>query len=127
MTNKIFDDLVLKEKLGKITLNLRTKKDITSWQANRFIADLQIFYYKTEILNSIANALNEGVKPENIIILDHSFNISRIYSKIHQISLKNIAILYSIGLPYALSPSERSITMRYLFRYFRATNTIMRK
>lgn len=127
MTNKIFDDLVLKEKLGKITLNLRTKKDITSWQANRFIADLQIFYYKTEILNSIANALNEGVKPENIIILDHSFNISRIYSKIYQISLKNIAILYSIGLPYALNPSERSIAMRYILRYFRATNTILRK
>ena len=127
MAKKVFDDLILKQKLGKITLNLRTKKDITSWQANRFIADLQIFYYKIELINSIANAVNEGFKPENIMILDHSFNISRVYSKINEISLKNISVLYSVGLPYALISSEKSIGMRYIFRYFRATNTVLRK
>ena len=127
MTENLFDDLVLKEKLGSITLNLKAQKDISTWQATRFISDLNTSYYKFELINSVANAINEGVKPENIYILDHSLNIHNLYSQMNVITDSKLPLLYTIGLPYSFSPTIHSLNMRYVFRYFRCINEALRK
>ncbi len=127
MSEKLFDDLTLKEELGSVNLKLRAEKNISTWQATRFISDLNTSYYKIELLDSIANAINNGIKPENILILNRSLNICNVYSKMNCISENNIALLYAIGLPYSLVPSERALNTRFIFIYFRIINEVLRK
>ncbi|MFW3441990.1 hypothetical protein ACN9J6_10705, partial [Aliarcobacter butzleri] len=121
-----FDDYKYKriDKKIEFTLKQEVEKKLSPWELSSFINNFNTYYYKNELLNTIAIALNNGISAENIIIFDESFKLNRIYNKFVNISLKdkNIKYLYTLGKPVSLFPNENIFIINLIFKYFRNIN-----
>ena len=126
-----FDDYKYKriDKKIEFTLKQEVEKKLSPWELSSFINKFNTYYYKNELLNTIAIALNNGISAENIIIFDESFKLNRIYNKFVNISLKdkNIKYLYTLGKPVSLFPNENIFIINLIFKYFRNINEFLRK
>ncbi|MCT7502007.1 hypothetical protein N5S92_08380 [Aliarcobacter cryaerophilus] len=124
-----FDDYKYKkiDKKLQFTLKQETEKNMSPWELSSFINNFNNYYYKNEILNTIAIALNKNISPENILIFDESFKLNRIYGKLKNISLKNsdLKYLYTLGKPVSLFPNQDIFILNLLFKYFRNINEFL--
>ena len=105
----LFDDAQLKDIKTTVFLGLKSSKnqELSTWEISRYIFDLNTYYYKYEVVNSIALALSNGVKPEDIIVINESFMLNHQYAKLDVIDLARpeLNLLYFLGLPYSMFPS----------------------
>ncbi|PGA34220.1 hypothetical protein COL88_31170, partial [Bacillus thuringiensis] len=83
---------------------------------------------KNELLNTISLALNEGIQPENLFILNDSFNINNAYLKLDILDLNksdDIKTFYHLGKPISLFPNERLFKTALMFDCFRKVNELL--
>jgi len=73
--------------------------------------------------------LSNGIKPENIIILNESFMLNHIYGQMDEIPIESpkLSLLYYVGLPFSLIPNINVLKMRMIFRVFRHINEVLAK
>ena len=113
-----FNDYEYKDTKIRIKLKLKQikEKKLNPWEISSFLNKFNTYYYKAELLNTIAIALNQGIKPENIIILNQSFKLNQQYTKLDFISTTDgdLAYLYYIGLPVSLFPDKNIHTLNIL-------------
>lgn len=121
-----FDDYNFKDTTHRVALTFRQIKEkiLSPWEISKFLNNFNTYYYKAEVFNTIGIALNNGIKPENILILDESFKVDHQYLKINQIDCKseNLQYLYTIGKPISLFPNQEIIFLNSLFKHFRFLN-----
>lgn len=125
----LFDDAQLKDIKTTVFLGLKSSKnqELSTWEISRYIFDLNTYYYKYEVVNSIALALSNGVKPEDIIVINESFMLNHQYAKLDVIDLARpeLNLLYFLGLPYSMFPSHSIFNMRIIFKYYRIINEFL--
>ena len=126
---KLFDDIQFKDVKNTVYLGLKNskKKELSTWEISRYIFDLNTYYYKYEVINSIALALSNGVKPEDIIVINESFMLNHRYARLNVIDLERpeLNLLYFLGLPYSMVPSVAIFNMRIIFKYYRMINEFL--
>ena len=126
---KLFDDIQFKDVKSTVYLGLKNskKKELSTWEISRYIFDLNTYYYKYEVINSIALALSNGVKPEDIIVINESFMLNHQYARLNVIDLERpeLNLLYFLGLPYSMVPSVAIFNMRIIFQYYRMINEFL--
>lgn len=124
-----FDDYKYKDNTKIISLQLKQsrEKKLYPWEVSTFLGKFNTYYYKSEVINTIAIALNQGILAENIMVFDKSFNISNQNSQLSYLSLtdSDIKYLYYIGLPYSLLPNKTIYLLNRLFFYFRDINEFL--
>ncbi len=119
---------------NKINIKLkRNKDDMNSWEVNDFLNRLSNTSYKYEILNEIGMRINNGLKPENIVILSNSFDFALKYRNLknrRKIDLhkeSDVIALYHLGSPISFFPNSYIYRFNYIFQVFREINELLRK
>ncbi|KGR82750.1 hypothetical protein [Lysinibacillus odysseyi] len=110
-----------------VKMRQNTKKHVKAWRITDFIEKINNSYYKKELLKEIIEKLNNGVNPENIIILDKSFNIHKANKNIKVLKLNTVngvKKLYHLGKPYSLYPNEKIIVFNNVFITFSTLYTL---
>ena len=124
-----FDDYKYKDNTKIISLQLKQsrEKKLYPWEISTFLGKFNTYYYKSEVINTIAIALKQDISAENIMVFDKSFNISNQNSQLSYLSLtdSDIKYLYYIGLPYSLLPNKTIYLLNRLFFYFRNINEFL--
>ncbi|MED4678062.1 hypothetical protein [Bacillus nitratireducens] len=126
----MFQEKQLKDYSNYLSITLKRDKDdlLSSWQISNLLSQISSQYYKNELLNTISLALNEGIQPENLFILNDSFNINNAYSKLDILDLNksdDIKAFYHLGKPTSLFPNERLFKTALVFDYFRKINEML--
>lgn len=124
-----FNDYDYKDTTKVISLQLKQikEKKLYAWELSNFLGRFNTYYYKAEVINTIAIALNNGIEPENIIIFDQSFKLNQINGRLSYLSSfdKDLKYLYYIGLPISLFPNKKIYALNFLFHYFRRYNEFL--
>ncbi|MGE6668167.1 hypothetical protein [Paenibacillus xylanexedens] len=114
--------------------NIKFKQEdvgyVKPWRITDFIEKITTLHYKRELIQEIDNKISYGIKPENIIIFDKSFNIHRSYKNINENSLltKNGSkFIYHLGNFVSLYPNKEIILLSMLFDLFSYTFRILNK
>ncbi|WP_133051127.1 hypothetical protein, partial [Ruminiclostridium hungatei] len=106
----IFEEYNIKDLSNRVSLEFVRDREglLNPWQISNFIGRLSSYYYKIELINTVALALQYGVKPNSIFILDESFKASQYYNNLYDINLfsDDILHLYNIGKPISLFPNR---------------------
>lgn len=126
----MFNEAIDTKTNQKIQIFFQRNNDtlLSPWEISHFINQFSSNYYKNELLLSISKALNSNIPPENIFILDDSFNINLSYSKLDIIDLNNtkgVKQLYHLGKPVSLYPNQRIFFINLIFYFFRTLNEII--
>lgn len=126
-----FDDYDYKNNNKVISLNIKQirEKKLYPWEISSFLGRFNTYYYKAEVINTIAIALSRDINPEDIVIFNESFNLYKQNSNLSYLSLvdSDIKHLYFIGLPYSLIPNKKIFFLNRLFYYFRKINEFIYK
>jgi hypothetical protein len=117
----------------KLEIELRRDNDkvFTPWQIQDFISKLASNYYKLDLLNCLAEKIKEGIKQENIFIIDESFNYNNNYfflEKTNKLNLKNeidFKHFYYFGNPVSMFPSDELLEFNIKFKLFKDLNTYL--
>jgi len=124
-----FNDYDYKDTQKVISLKLKQikEKKLYAWELSNFLGRFNTYYYKAEVINTIAIALNNKIEPENIIIFDQSFKLNQMNGKLSYVSSfdKDLKYLYHIGLPISLFPNKKIYSLNFLFSYFRRYNEFL--
>jgi hypothetical protein len=126
----MFDDYEFKEPEVRIRLRFTQEKDepMYPWEIAGFLSRLNTVYYKFELLNSISSALEHGISPKDIFILDKSLPLYKRYSTLNLLNESEAAqVFYPIGLVYPLEPSSDLYSENLLSRMFAVVNSYLRK
>lgn len=100
---------------------------LNSWDLTNFIKQVSGSYYKLELINSISLALNEGISPKNIFVMNRSFLLNENYDDLLLIDLTSpdITKFYRLGIPVSLFPNEDLFLMSHVFNTFYTINSIL--
>lgn len=114
----------------QINLILNREEDglLSPWQISDLFSKLSSTYYKTELLNTISIAINEGIKPENIFIMDDSFQINNNYYYVGLLNLnkiKDARDFYHLGIPTPMFPNYFIFKLSIVFEYYSETFTYL--
>ncbi|PKM56617.1 MAG: hypothetical protein CVU98_10310 [Firmicutes bacterium HGW-Firmicutes-3] len=110
----------------RICLRRDTEEVMSAWEISNFIANFNSYYYRIELLDSINNAITNGIDPSNIFILDESFKLNKSYDKLSHLDIeKDLKYLYYIGKPISLFPNNNIKSIYLLFKYFRLINELL--
>lgn len=119
---------------NKINIKLkRNRDDMNSWEVNDFLNRLSNSSYKYEILNEIGMRINDGLKPENIVIISNSFDFTLKYRslknrrKINLLKESDVITLYHLGRPISFFPNNYIYRFNFIFQVFREVNELLRK
>lgn len=126
----MFDDYDYKDTSARIRVKFTQIHDepMYPWEIARFLKNFNTVYYKFELLNSIASAINQGIAPEDIFIFDRSLPLYKRYSELDLISGGVAAkLFYPIGMPIPLVPSFKIYELNCLYRMFNAVNSFLTK
>lgn len=123
---KLFNEYELKNISHKTEVGLVRKSDtqLSGWELGNFLSKMAIYTYKFELINTISLALQNGIDPKNIVILDHSFELNTSYSNLDYIYLdsRDIVQLYRIGRPISLFPNDEIFKLNILFKFIYSIN-----
>lgn len=126
-----FNDYQYKDLSIKVHLKILREVDtpFTPWQFSNFISSFNTYYYKFELIDTIAMALNKGINPENIFILDKSFESGFTYSKFDVLNLNKNGIydIYKIGKPISLLPNDKIYEIYFAFKVAQEVSEILKK
>lgn len=119
-----------KENFKRLEMELKRDKDkiFTPWQIQDFIGKLASTYYKLDLINSISNKINLGVKKENIFIIDESFKYQNSYdflktsNKLNLNNEKDFKCFYHFGNPVSMNPDTTILILNLKFKLFRDLN-----
>lgn len=114
----------------KLRLESTHEKPLSGWQLQDFVNSLNKGYTKTDLINEIAGLLNSGIDPENIVIINESYEIYNQYKylhKSHEIDLNNIDLVekfYNLGKPFSMFPNEQIFKINLIFKLYEKTYTL---
>gem|GEM_PF-2422675 len=119
-----------REIFKRLEIELKRNKDkiFTPWQIQDFIAKLASTYYKLDLINSISNKINLGIKKEYIFIIDESFKYQNNYdflqnsNKLNLNNEKEFKHFYHFGNPISMNPDIEMLTLNLKFKLFRDLN-----
>jgi hypothetical protein len=119
-----------RENFKRLEMELKRDKDkiFTPWQIQDFIGKLASTYYKLDLINSISNKINKGVKKENIFIIDESFKYQNSYdflknsNKLNLNNEKDFKCFYHFGNPVSMNPDIKILSLNLKFNLFRDLN-----
>jgi hypothetical protein len=117
---QLFNEYEHKDTTHKTEIELIRKSDIqlSGWELGNLLSKMAIYTYRFELIDTISLALQNGIDPKNIIILDHSFELNTSYSDLEFVSLesRDIVNIYNIGRPISLFPNDEIFKLNILFR-----------
>lgn len=123
---RIYDDYKFKNLNYRVEVNFDRKisEPLSTWEVSKFVGRFNTCYYKIELVNTIAIAINNGIKPENIVMLDKAFKVNERYENFNTIDLKNdgVSDMYSIGNPISIFPNDDITQINFLFKLFKKLN-----
>jgi len=126
----MYDDYSRKLIGKQIEVTFTQVEDIAifPWEIGYFVNRLNTFYYKDEVLNSISAAINSGVSPENIFMLDRSLPFNQIWANLDilDLSTTGLAQLYKIGNIASLVPNIRLQRLSIMLSLYRSINVFLR-
>lgn len=118
--------------IKRIKLKLKSEDSTTlsGWQLQEFIKNINKGYCKLDIINEISRLINQGEKPENIIIINKSYDINNLYTylqKSNEIDLNKLSTienLYHLGIPVSMYPNKRIKEIAIIFKLYREIYTL---
>lgn len=127
----MFDDYLFKDLTTKINLKLyRNSESVYSnWQMSNFLNNFNTYYYKFELIDTIALALNNGIEPENIVILNGSFNPNTNYPKFDVLDLLDTDLLFllNIGRPVSLFPNADTYKFSFMIKAYQQVYDVIKR
>lgn len=107
----------------RIELTLKRNQEglLSPWQISNLIAKISSYYYKNELLNTISLAIENGIDPKNIFIMDDSFNVNKSYNHVDNFDfnkINDVKHFYHLGVPTSLFPNESILKIKLAFTYF---------
>lgn len=114
--------------IKRIALNLKSEdsKPLSGWQLQEFINNFSKGYTKLDLINEISRLINSGEKPENIIILNKSYNINNnsytYLQKLNEIDLNKASMVenfYHLGMPTSIYPNKKIKEIEIIFSLYR--------
>ncbi|HEX3045320.1 MAG TPA: hypothetical protein VHY08_11220 [Bacillota bacterium] len=122
----MFNEYVLRPLINRLSVKLirDSETPLSSWELSNFINNFSTYYYKFELLDTIALALNNGINAENIVIMNRSFLLNKSYAKLNVMNLNSndIGILSELGEPTSLYPNDELYKLKLLFRAYNLMN-----
>lgn len=122
----MFNEYDLRPLINRLSVKLirDSETPLSSWELSNFINNFSTYYYKFELLDTIALALNNGINAENIVIMNRSFLLNKSYSKLNVMNLNSndIGILSELGEPTSLYPNDELYKLKLLFRAYNLIN-----
>lgn len=126
----MFDDYDYKKVSTRINIKFIQERDepLYPWEIAGFLNKINTVYYKFDLLNSICTALNKGIKPEDIYILDKSLPLYQRYSRMNILDDSEAAeLFYKIGRPTPLVPEFESYHLSFIQEAFSRVNSFLFK
>ena len=101
--------------------------NLNPWEITNFVSRISSCFYKLELLNTIAIAINQGVVLNRIFIMDREYKLNTKYAGLSCIDLNMLGInkIYSVGKPISLTPDKSIYQIRFLFEYLYDLNRIL--
>ncbi|MGT2713420.1 hypothetical protein [Streptococcus pluranimalium] len=121
---------------NKLKLKLSAQKDnhtlYTNWQIAKLSNDFSEFYYKTILLNDLADYLSKGTQWNEVIIINSSININNLYTKYKDpiLNLNNsndVLKYYHLGSPVPLIFNKQILVVHEFFEAYRRYYSIVNK
>ena len=129
MSVEKFDEYEYKNNNQRIRIRfLRDSEErLNPWEITNFVSRVSTYMYKIEIINTIALAINQGIKKKNIFVLDKAYKLNGKYKDFSEINLNTLAInsVYAIGRPVSMEPNQDLIEIKYLFESLYKINKIL--
>ena len=121
--------------IKRIKLKLKSEDSTTlsGWQLQEFIKNVNKGYCKLDIINEISRLINQGEKPENIIIINKSYDINNAYTylqKSNEIDLNKLSTienLYHLGIPVSMYPNKRIKEIAIIFTLYSKIYTLFNR
>ncbi|MCM1182127.1 MAG: hypothetical protein NC337_01995 [Roseburia sp.] len=103
----------------RITYARTCEKRLNPWEISHFISRITTYMYKVEALNTIAAAINSGVRKKDIFVLDRAYRLNENYTGCAELDLNRaLNRLYSMGSPEAMEPNQDLTELKLLFGLF---------
>lgn len=124
----------MSELLNRIELKLESESTnpLSGWQLQEFMYNINKGYTKLDLINEISRLINEGENPENIIIINKSYDINNSYSyfrKSQEYDLgksKVVEKLYNLGRPISMFPNKKVKKIEIIFNLYENLYTLFR-
>lgn len=127
--NEVFNEYSYKDATKRLKFRYIRQKDshLNPWEITNFVSRVSTYMYKIELVNTIAIAINNGIKPENIFILDKAYKLNANYKDFSTLKLDSLDInnIFSVGKPISIKPNKDLIEMSLLFELFFKVNQIL--
>ncbi|WP_028593282.1 hypothetical protein [Paenibacillus assamensis] len=114
--------------------NIKFKQEevgyVKPWRITDFIEKITTLHYKKELLKELSNRFEIGVKPENILLFEKSFNIHRSYSNLNEnclLTQRGAKFTYHLGNFISLYPNKDITAISLLFELFSYSYTLLNK
>ncbi|KGA81424.1 hypothetical protein KQ41_21785 [Lysinibacillus fusiformis] len=106
---------------------IRTVNEVFDpWELSNFINDFGNEYYKFDLLRNIAIELENGVLPENIIILNNPIKRKYINNKYLDLKIRNeFNSFQAIGYPISMYPNKEIFELSLIIRLYKRLNSIL--
>ncbi|MDD4591335.1 MAG: hypothetical protein PHG06_13050 [Parabacteroides sp.] len=117
----------MKTQISQYTFELVRKHQLplNQWELPYYLNLISSNYYKLDIIETIALALNKGVSPKNIVIFNDSFSPTFDYYLKGLAIDHNLHILLWVGNPHSLYPNKKVLFLSQVFHLFRELNGII--
>lgn len=121
----------MSNKVLNIELKRNNNKAMSTWEIQEFIGKLISNYYKIDLINEVAKAVNKGISLDRIFVLDRSFDYKINYSYLaneNVIDLKEeqgAKNFYHLGSPVGLFPSRKLLEMNIQMEMLRKINNYL--
>ncbi|WP_157643618.1 hypothetical protein [Paenibacillus camerounensis] len=106
--------------MEKLELHLKRNQEyrMSVWEISRFLMKLNSSFYKNSLLNELRTAFSDGIRPEDVFIMDSSFKAENINDKLERIELNSASEMMQlvyIGKPIFLYPSAENVQLFEIF------------
>lgn len=125
-----FDEYQTKNTRARIQTEYVAENNVFSaWKASDFTSKMAECIYKMDLLNTLAMVVDKGINPESIFIMDASLKLNKEYRNLStwRLDTEDIGIMHSIGRPYPLKPTRRTIKLNLLLQVFEELDKILYK
>lgn len=124
----------MEKDVRRIELILKSDKTkpLSGWQLQEFISNVSKGYSKLDLINELSKLLNEGEKPENIIIINKSYEINNNYDylkKLNEIDLNKMNMVekyYNLGRPISMYPNKITKKIEIIFNLYEKLFSLFR-
>lgn len=124
----------MEKKIRRVELKLKSDKTkpLSGWQLQEFINNVSKGYSKLDLINELSKLLNEGENPENIIIMNKSYEINNRYDylkKINEIDLNKMNMVekyYNLGRPISMYPNKTTKKIEIIFNLYERLYSLFR-